>query len=288
MEDMDIIVAENGHPAKRDGIAERGYYESYNGKLYDRNDMRVDVVSGDIVDESGTFISNDRNYMIDKNGHIRNLDGALVKIDEDGFAFTAGVGLISKTQVNGSGSKGGGIDIGPVDGVNKTPKGSGNKGSKGKNTHADGTSHKGSEHYKSGSIYGDPKNEQPLSAEETANCNRINLATLTAAIYFDYDAASADQSSLRQLNRVVDAMQKCAKLQLQVGGYADSDGGENYNYSLSEKRAKSVLKYIMGQGISDERLKFNAYGEKYPLAPNDSDDGKQQNRRAEIQVLHGN
>jgi OOP family OmpA-OmpF porin len=89
---------------------------------------------------------------------------------------------------------------------------------------------------------------------------------------------------LRQLNRVVDAMRKCASLELQVAGHTDADGGDGYNTMLSEKRAKSVLKYIKGQGISDTRLKYNGYGEKYPIAPNSTEEGKQKNRRAEIHV----
>lgn len=83
-------------------------------------------------------------------------------------------------------------------------------------------------------------------------------------------------------------MRKCTKLELQVGGYADSDGADSYNFKLSEKRAKSVLEYISGQGVSDRRLKYNAYGEKYPLASNRTENGKQQNRRAEIQVSRSN
>jgi outer membrane protein OmpA-like peptidoglycan-associated protein len=71
---------------------------------------------------------------------------------------------------------------------------------------------------------------------------------------------------------------------LQVGGHADSDGSASYNKKLSERRAKAVLKYLMGKGISDQRLKYNAYGEKYPMSDNSTEAGKQRNRRAEIKV----
>ncbi|BDS14654.1 OmpA family protein [Aureispira anguillae] len=274
--DMMELARLNGHPAKVNGIAEKGYYKSYDGKLYDRNDMRVDVVSGDIVDQNGTFITATQGFNIDRKGYIRDANDGIVRIDEEGYAFSPD-GLLSKKQVNNAES-GGGIKFGKgtipsqkKDGINYTPQGGSN----------DNISSGG---YDPSNIYNNPRNEQELTPAESANCNRINLQTLTAAIYFDYDASKANNSSLRQLNRVVDAMQKCAKLELQVGGYADSDGSENYNYKLSEKRAKSVLKYIMGQGISDKRLKYNAYGEKYPLSDNSTDEGKQQNRRAEIQV----
>lgn len=288
--DMMELARLNGHPAKVNGIKEKGYYKSYDGKLYDANDMLVTVVSGDIVDAGGAFITDQKGFFIDRSGYIRDANEGVVRIDNEGYAFSPD-GLLSKKQVNNTGT-GGGIQIG-TNGL-PTQKQNGiqfnNNGNNNNNT--DYTQDNNSNNnngsgggFNPGNIYDNPRDVQPLSPQEAADCNRINLKTLTAAIYFDYDAGKADNSSLRQLNRVVDAMQKCAKLELQVGGYADSDGGENYNYKLSEKRAKSVLKYIMGQGISDRRLKYNAYGEKYPLSNNSTDEGKQRNRRAEIQVI---
>jgi outer membrane protein OmpA-like peptidoglycan-associated protein len=284
--DMMEIAEKNGHPAKINGIKEKGYYKSYNGELYDKNNLNVNVVSGDIVDESGTFITEVKGFFIDRKGYIRDANEGIVRIDDEGYAFSPD-GLLSKKQVNNNkGPKG--IRIGK-NGL-PTPRKDGIQVNDNYNNNNDYVDDNNSNNDNRGSfdtedIYNyKPKDERPLTPQESADCNRINLQTLTAAIYFDYDAGKANNSSLRQLNRVVDAMQKCAKLELQVGGYADSDGGESYNYKLSEKRAKSVLKYIMGQGISDQRLKYNAYGEKYPLSNNDTDEGKQRNRRAEIQV----
>ncbi len=283
--DMMAIAKLNGHPAKSNGIAEKGYYKNYDGLLYDRNDLSIDVADGDIVDQKGTFITSSKAYKIDRRGYIRNDNGGVIRIDEEGYAFGPD-GLISKTQVNG-GEGSGGIQFGDLDGPKNNPSGISFESDNNYNN-----SHRNSKNNSSNlnkDIYkNSARNSKPLTSEETANCNRINLATLAAAIYFDYDASRADNSSLRQLNRVVDAMQKCTKLELQVGGYADSDGGENYNYQLSKKRAQSVLNYIMGKGVSDRRLKYNAYGEKYPLASNKTENGKQQNRRAEIHVSREN
>lgn len=280
--DMMKLAEEYGHPAKVNGIAERGYYKSYDGKLYDKNDRLITIAKGDIVDAKGTFITDTKNYVFDRDGYIRNTDGLLVRVDDEGYAFTS-EGLISKKRVNGT-ATGGGIRFGDGD-LPDQPGGNGsitidrtyNPRTNPNNIQFDGEPN-------NSNIYQNPVNEVPLTAEEAANCNRINLQSLTAAIYFDYDAAQADQSSLRQLNRVVDAMQKCARLELQVGGHADSDGSSNYNIKLSERRAKAVLKYLMGKGISDQRLKYNAYGEKYPMADNTTEEGKQRNRRAEIKV----
>jgi outer membrane protein OmpA-like peptidoglycan-associated protein/major membrane immunogen (membrane-anchored lipoprotein) len=278
--DMLAIAKLNGHPSKNNGIAEKGYYKNYDGNLYDRNDLSVDVVAGDIVDQKGTFITDTKLYVIDRDGFIRNVKNAgIIRIDEEGYAFGP-QGLLSKKQVNG-GQSAGGIQFGDFEGPQ-------NNGSGITFGPSDNNSNPGNSSNLNQNIYNNSRNSQPLSSEEAADCNRINLATLTAAIYFDYDADKADNSSLRQLNRVVDAMRKCTKLELQVGGYADSDGADSYNIKLSEKRAKSVIEYISGKGVSDRRLKYNAYGEKYPLASNRTEDGKQQNRRAEIQVSRSN
>jgi outer membrane protein OmpA-like peptidoglycan-associated protein len=123
-----------------------------------------------------------------------------------------------------------------------------------------------------------------LTKEEEEYCQRVDLSDLKAAIYFQPSNASANISSLKSLDKIVEAMRRCAILEVQIAGHADADGSDNSNLTLSEKRAKAVLRYITGQGISNKRLKYNAYGEQYPAAPNDNPDGKQQNRRTEIQV----
>ena len=281
--DMMELARLYGHPAKANGLAERGYYKSYDGKLYDRNDKLVTVVTGDIVDEGGTFISATKNYLFDRDGYIRNTDDLLVRIDDEGYAFTSD-GVISATKKVNGGTTPTGIQIGGDGTLPTRPGGGGNIRINDKNYNQGSNDISGGGNPNNSDIYDNPVNEVPLSPTEAANCNRINLQTLTAAIYFDYDASRADQSSLRQLNRVVDAMQKCARLELQVGGHADSDGSSNYNKKLSERRAKAVLKYIMGKGISDRRLKYNAYGEQYPMSDNNTEAGKQRNRRAEIKV----
>ncbi len=127
--------------------------------------------------------------------------------------------------------------------------------------------------------------EKPkLTKEEEEYCNRINLEELRAAIYFQPSNSVANGAALKSLDKIVEAMRKCAVLEIQIAGHADADGSDNSNQSLSEKRAQAVLRYISGQGISDKRLKYNAYGEKYPAGDNTTPEGKQENRRTDIKV----
>jgi outer membrane protein OmpA-like peptidoglycan-associated protein len=69
-----------------------------------------------------------------------------------------------------------------------------------------------------------------------------------------------------------------------ITGHTDSDGTEKYNQTLSEKRAKSVLDYALVQGVSSSRLSIVGLGETEPIASNETDEGKQLNRRVEIAI----
>jgi outer membrane protein OmpA-like peptidoglycan-associated protein len=74
-------------------------------------------------------------------------------------------------------------------------------------------------------------------------------------------------------------------LVIEIGGYTDSTGTENYNISLSEKRALSVVNYLIKKGISSERLKYKGYGNTSPLGDNVTSEGRKLNRRTEVKVI---
>jgi OOP family OmpA-OmpF porin len=67
-----------------------------------------------------------------------------------------------------------------------------------------------------------------------------------------------------------------------VEGHTDSVGSETYNSSLSAQRAEAVKAYLIGQGVSPEKLKTVGHGESAPVADNESEDGRQRNRRVEL------
>ena len=81
--------------------------------------MLVSVVSGDIVDQSGAFITDTKGFFIDRSGYIRDANEGIVRVDPEGYAFSPD-GLLSKKQVNNAGA-GGGIIIGKTNGP-KQPK----------------------------------------------------------------------------------------------------------------------------------------------------------------------
>jgi len=72
---------------------------------------------------------------------------------------------------------------------------------------------------------------------------------------------------------------------VELGGHTDSDGTDDYNQKLSQARTQSVVDYLTDAGVAENRLVAKGYGEKEPIAPNDTKENKQLNRRTEFKVL---
>lgn len=72
---------------------------------------------------------------------------------------------------------------------------------------------------------------------------------------------------------------------VEVKGYTDSTGSFEYNQQLSERRAQSVANYLTGAAVAQGRVRISGYGPRYPIASNDTPEGRAQNRRVEIDLL---
>jgi outer membrane protein OmpA-like peptidoglycan-associated protein len=68
-------------------------------------------------------------------------------------------------------------------------------------------------------------------------------------------------------------------------GHTDAIGSDAYNQSLSERRAEAVRRYLINGGITPERIRTEGFGESRPVASNETDEGRAQNRRVELRVL---
>ena len=80
-------------------------------------------------------------------------------------------------------------------------------------------------------------------------------------------------------------MQEFQSATFNIEGHTDSQGTLATNKSLSDKRAKAVLNYLNSKGVESSRLSSIGYGEEYPIADNNTRDGRGQNRRVEIKLL---
>jgi outer membrane protein OmpA-like peptidoglycan-associated protein len=98
-------------------------------------------------------------------------------------------------------------------------------------------------------------------------------------ILFDYDASTLQQSSDKQLQHVLTLLLENPGLNVEIQGHTDGDGSDECNQKLSQRRAESVLKYLILFGIEPSRLQAKGYGETLSAAPNDTAENKAKNRR---------
>jgi len=113
----------------------------------------------------------------------------------------------------------------------------------------------------------------------------VGVGVVLNNIFFETAKAVLLPSSFPELNRVVEFMETSASLVVEIAGHTDSDGRNETNKKLSEKRARAVADYLILNGIDTDRLKVVGYGEDRPIAFNSTPEGKQKNRRVEFTIL---
>lgn len=104
-------------------------------------------------------------------------------------------------------------------------------------------------------------------------------------IFFDFAKATLTEESSNELNRILPYFQKFPNLKIELSGHTDAVGSDAANQKLSEDRASAVREYLIGKGIRIDKIEAVGYGESMPVATNDTDDGRQLNRRVEFKVL---
>ncbi|MFU8843702.1 MAG: OmpA family protein [Bacteroidales bacterium] len=104
-------------------------------------------------------------------------------------------------------------------------------------------------------------------------------------IFFDFNKATLRNESVAELERVHKLLMETPTLKIEISGHTDNIGAAAYNQKLSENRAKAVVDFLLQKGIDAERLQFMGYGMTQPVASNDTDQGRQQNRRTEFKVV---
>ncbi len=103
-------------------------------------------------------------------------------------------------------------------------------------------------------------------------------------ITFATNSADIRANFFPTLNSVAIVLRKYTQTIIQVDGHTDNTGKPMYNQELSERRAHSVASYLMNQGIYPNRFSIRGFGDRRPIAPNNTDFGRNQNRRVEITI----
>lgn len=104
-------------------------------------------------------------------------------------------------------------------------------------------------------------------------------------IFFDTDKYNLKDESFAELVKLTELLVNNPSLKIEIGGHTDNRGTKEHNRALSQNRAKSVYDYLLGKGISASRLSYKGYGDSNPIATNETEDGRQQNRRTEFKVI---
>ncbi|MBL7893212.1 MAG: OmpA family protein [Bacteroidia bacterium] len=104
-------------------------------------------------------------------------------------------------------------------------------------------------------------------------------------IFFDFDKATLRPESTNELERLIKLLNDMPTLKIEISGHTDGKGSAGYNQVLSESRAKSVVDYLISHGIKSDRLTFKGYGLTQPIATNDTEEGRQLNRRTEFKIM---
>ena len=109
--------------------------------------------------------------------------------------------------------------------------------------------------------------------------------------WFDFDrltfetgSATLKPESQEQLQNVAEILKAYPNVNVKIGGYTDNTGDAKKNVKLSGDRAVSVMKELIGMGITSSRLEAEGYGQEHPVAPNDTEEGRAQNRRISVRV----
>ena len=129
---------------------------------------------------------------------------------------------------------------------------------------------------------------QALAEVESASIQReqdILAITFKSDFSFGFDSAVIKPGAENEIARVAAVLVKYPQTNISIEGHTDSKGTEEYNMELSRQRAEAVKNSLIGRGLSSSRLQTIGFGESKPLATNDTEAGRQQNRRVRIVIV---
>jgi OOP family OmpA-OmpF porin len=128
----------------------------------------------------------------------------------------------------------------------------------------------------------DPARSQPTPEECVA---RIQAIQAEGKITFDPGSVQINESAGRVLDRIAAVLPDCRHVRMEISGHTDSQGGEDMNLNLSQSRADAVLNGLLAREVLVSNLVAQGYGESQPIASNETEEGREQNRRIEFRLL---
>ncbi|MHC8335533.1 OmpA family protein [Pseudomonas sp. LB3P25] len=136
----------------------------------------------------------------------------------------------------------------------------------------------------------DARDAQIKQLQDSLNAKQTDRGTLVTFgdVLFATNKAELKSSGLVNINKLAQFLQENPDRKVIIEGYTDSTGAENYNQSLSERRATSVQVALIKMGVDPARIVAQGYGKEYPVAENSSVSGRAMNRRVEVTISNDN
>lgn len=125
----------------------------------------------------------------------------------------------------------------------------------------------------------------PAGQKVMTNGCGVAQAAVLRGVNFEFNSATLTYNAKTILDRAARTLLDSPGFDVLIAGHTDSLGSDSYNLQLSKDRAKSVRQYLVDKGVNGARLEFRGYGETQPVASNDTDTGRAENRRVELEVV---
>lgn len=126
--------------------------------------------------------------------------------------------------------------------------------------------------------------EGDLEGAEVERVGEGILVTFDSGILFAFDSSELRPESRSNLRELYETLVDYPETDILIAGHTDAVGEEEYNYRLSERRARSAAEYLMSLGMDASRINLVGLGETEPVATNETAEGRQENRRVEIAI----
>ena len=129
-----------------------------------------------------------------------------------------------------------------------------------------------------------PEPADALPDPETCEARIVEIQTGNK-IAFEPGSATVAADSRETVNRIADILRDCGPIRMEIQGHTDSQGREEMNQQLSQARAQSILNELRGRRVPTSSYSAVGYGETQPIADNDTEEGREENRRIEFRLI---
>lgn len=142
-----------------------------------------------------------------------------------------------------------------------------------------------------GAVIGSQMDKQREELEEELEGARVErygegvLVTFDSGLLFDFDSSVVKGAAQSNLTNLANSLRNYPDTEVLIVGHTDSQGSDSYNQGLSERRAAAARNFLITQGVPADRIRTEGLGEMEPVASNDTDAGRAQNRRVEVAIF---